>query len=95
MEQQSDENKSEEKMNVEKIYIPGISLPLRVVRLIARTLIESVMMAKCLPGIILPSLNLKLVMMAKCISSSYLPFMNRKLMIDFTSYTLIICELEL
>ena len=85
-EQESDESKeniSEKKMNIEMIYF----LPSRDVNSIARNMIESVMMAKCLPGIFLPSPHRKLAMMAKCISSSYLPSMNQKLMIDFTSYT--------
>lgn len=60
-------------MKVERVYLPGIFLPLRDVCSIARKIIESVMMAKCLSGIFLPSTNCKLAMVPKCISGSYLP----------------------
>ena len=72
---------------IERICLLNIFLPSRDVSSTARNKIQSVMMAKYLSGIFLPSPHHKLTTMEKCISSSNLPSMNQKLIIDFNAST--------
>ena len=71
---EQESKKSEEKMKVERIFIPDIFLPLRDVYSITRKMIQSMMMKKFLPSIFLPPTNRKLVMMATYVPCSYLFF---------------------